>query len=208
MKRIVWFVAVALFMYGSAANAKDVVLTDDLGVNVTAYFDGMFAKLKMVADVKPTAANFRQIAQPVFKNVRGLFGGSLIDDQWVIRQSLFAIHAMARGFSLKKVAELQYFQAKMAQAPGPQLSEPGHGSLVQPRLIALRYPVMKDGKVVSIVSMMVRTESFLQAVGLSKVKAFRITCLGKVAETRGKLSATPRVAEVSLPSTIWRIEYE
>jgi hypothetical protein len=181
---------------------------DDMQQKVQIYFDDMFSKLKTIADQQPTAANFRQIAQPVLKSVPGLFGGSYIDDQWVIRQSLFAIHAMARGFSLKGVKELQYFQEKMKEAPGPQLSEPGHGSIVQPRLIAMRYPVMKEGKVVGIASMMVRTGSFTRAVGLDDVKAYKIICLGKVAEEHGKLSDKFKEFKIALPSTEWVIQYE
>ena len=175
---------------------------------VQLYFDDMFLKLKIVADQQPNAANFRQIAQPVLKSIPGLFGGSYIDNDWVIRQSLFAIHAMARGFSLKGVKELHYFQDKMKEAPGPQLSEPGHGSIVQPRLIAMRYPVMKDGKVQGIVSMMVRTGSFTRAVGLDDVKAYKIICLGKVAEEHGKLSDKFKEFKINLPSTEWVIQYE
>jgi hypothetical protein len=181
---------------------------DDMQQKVQVYFDDMFSKLKIIADQQPTAANFRQVAQPVLKSVPGLFGGSYIDDQWVIRQSLFAVHAMARGFSLKGVKELHYFQEKMKESPGPQLSEPGHGSMVQPRLIAMRYPVIKDGKVVGIASMMVRTGSFLRAVGLDDVKAYKIICLGKVAEEHGKLSDKFKEFKIALPSTEWVIQYE
>jgi len=181
---------------------------DDIQQKVQVYFDEMFAKLKVVADQQPNAANFRQIAQPVLKSIPGLFGGSYIDQDWVIRQSLFASHAMARGFSLKGVKELHYFQDKMKEAPGPQLSEPGHGSIVQPRLIAMRYPVMKDGKVVGIASMMVRTGFFTRAVGLDDVKAYKIICLGKVAEEHGKLSDKFKEFKIALPSTEWVIQYE
>jgi hypothetical protein len=183
-------------------------LVGEMPQKVQAYFDDVFSKLKTVADAQPTVANFRQVAQPVLKTVPGLFGGSYIDENWVIRQSLFAIHAMARGFDLKGVAELKYFQEKMKESPGPQLSEPGHGSIVQPRLIAMRYPVMKDGKVVGIASMMVRTEFFIRAVGLDKVKAFKIICLGKLAEQRGVMSAQFKEFKISLPSTEWTIQYE
>jgi hypothetical protein len=208
MKKAI-ILAIFLFLIISPASyAHSDTNTDDLSAKVTVYFDGMFAKLKTVAEAQPTAANFRSIAQPALKNIPGLFGGSFIDNKWVIRQSLFAIHAMARGFDLSNVPELRYFQEQMKKVPGPQLSEPGHGSIVQPRLIAMRYPVMKDGKVVAIVSMMVKTEYFLQAVGLNKAKAFRISCLGKEAEKRGKLSDKPQVVELSLPSTTWKIEYD
>ncbi len=193
------------FWISQVAHAESV---DPVEQKVQAYFDDMFSKLKTVADQQPTVANFRPIAQPVFKSIPGLFGGSYIDNKWVIRQSLFAVHAMARGFDLKGVAELKYFEQKMQEAPGPQLSEPGHGNIMQPRLVAMRYPVMKDGKVAGIVSMMVRTESFLRAVGLDKVKAYKIICLGKLAEQRGVMSDKFKEFKLALPSTEWVIQYE
>ncbi len=208
MKYLLGAVLILSWLIGPANYVQADTEIVGLEGKVKDYFDGMFSSLKKVADAQPTAASFRSIAQPVLKDIPGLFGGSLIDDKWVIRQSLFAMHAMARGFDLTKVPELKYFQQTMSKSPAPQLSEPGHGSIVQPRLIAMRYPVMKEGKVVAIVSMMVRTEYFLQAVGLNKAKAFRISCLGKEAETRGKLSANPHVVELSLPSTTWKIEYD
>jgi hypothetical protein len=95
----------------------------------------------------------------------------------------------------------------MRKSPSPQLSEPGHGNLVQPRLIAMRYPVMKEGKLDSVVSIMVRTEAFLAAVGLDKATAYRITCRGVVAEEKGDLGATPRAVTLARPANEWLIEY-
>ena len=202
---VVAFVLLCSFLLPQAVRAQ---AAGDVKEKTQTYFEDMFLKLKTVADEQPTVANFRQIAQPVLKMVPGLFGGSFIDEHWVIRQSLFAIHAMARGFDLKGVAELKYFQEKMKESPGPQLSEPGHGNIMQPRLIAMRYPVIKDGKVEGIVSMMVRTEAFLRAVGLDKVKAYKIICLGKLAEQRGVMSDKFKEFKLALPSTEWTIQYE
>jgi hypothetical protein len=58
------------------------------------------------------------------------------------------------------------------------------------------------------VSMMVRTEAFLKAVGLDTCKAYRFTCLGKEAESKGTLTAAKRQLTLALPSTEWLIEYE
>lgn len=77
-----------------------------------------------------------------------------------------------------------------------------------PRLPAMRYPVITDGKLEAVVSMMVRTENFLEAVGLDKCRAFRITCRGTLAEEDGKLSDHPRSVTLELPSTEWLIEYD
>jgi hypothetical protein len=56
--------------------------------------------------------------------------------------------------------------------------------------------------------MMIRTESFLETVGLDKVKAYEILCLGKLAEKEGALSDNPKVLTIKLPSTEWVIKYD
>jgi len=190
-----------------AAGAAVVPANDAVGVKTQAYFDDVFAKLKVAADVPADARNFRTAMKPVVAGVPGVFGGSYIDDKWVIREVLFPSHFLARGFDLKGVAPLHYFQQKLTEAPGPQLSEPAHGSLVQPRLIAMRYPVIKDGKVTGLVSMMLRTPFFLKAVGLDKAKAYKIICLGREAESAGVLGAAYNEVKLTLPSTEWVIQY-
>jgi len=115
---------------------------------------------------------------------------------------------LARGFNLRKVKQLDYFWDLMDKTPAPQLSEPGH-SLTQPiHLIALRYPILTDGKLEGVVSMMIRTGAFLEASGLDKCKAWKIICLGEKAESDGKLSDNPREVKLSLPSTEWVIQYD
>lgn len=181
---------------------------DPIGIAAETYFGTMFAKLGEVAAQKPTHDTFRDAMKPVAESVDGFFGGTLINTDFVIDQSYYKFHALANGFDLKKVKELDYFWGLMRKAPSPQLSEPGHGSIIQPRLIAMRYPVIIDGNLLSVVSMMVRTEKFLEATGLDKCRAFKITCLGKPAEEKGKLSANPREVKLSLPSTEWVIQYD
>jgi hypothetical protein len=166
-----------------------------------------FANLKAVADRQPTKDTFREAMKPLEDATPGFFGGSYIDTDFVIREVYHPRDFLARGFDLKKVKQLDHFWALMRKAPTPQLSEPGHGNLVQPRLIAMRYPVLKDGKLAAVVSFFVRTEAFLKAVGLGKAKAYRITCRGVLAEEDGKLGATPKSVTVSLPANEWLIEY-
>ncbi|MEI8011170.1 MAG: hypothetical protein WCI27_01630 [Candidatus Omnitrophota bacterium] len=196
-----------VFCMTVAAWAAPVPPDDMIGQRVQVYFDDIFAKLKIVADAQPDYTTFRQAMAPVVAGVPGVFGGSFIDENWVIRQVLFPSHFLARGFDLKGVVPLHYFQQKLKEAPGPQLSEPAHGSMVQPRLIAMRYPVMKDGKVTGLVSMMLRTPFFLKAVGLDKAKAYKIICLGQEAESYGTLGDHYREVTLSLPSTAWVIQY-
>lgn len=175
---------------------------------VETYFNGLFQRLGKAAGQAPAEDTFRAVMKPLIENVDGLFGATLINADWEIRAVYFKRDFLAVGFSLKKVKELDGFRAVMAEKPAPQLSEPGHGNIVQPRLIAMRYPVIRDGKMVSMVSMMIRTESFLKAVGLRNCKAFKIICNGKEAESAGTLSEKRKEVNVALPSTEWVIQYE
>ncbi len=199
----------AMMMAGGAraAEGEDPVAAE-MKERIEAYFRTCFADLKGVAEQQPTKATFREYMKPVVKKTDGFFGGTLIDPDWEIKQVYFKRNFMARGFSLKKVDQLSHFIEQMAKTPAPQLSEPGHGSLVQPRLVAMRYPVIEDGKLTAIVSMMVRTENVLEAVGLDEVDAYRITCLGKLAEEEGHISDAPHRVKVKLPSTEWEVLFD
>jgi hypothetical protein len=181
---------------------------DEIGLKTVAYFTTLFDGLANAAQKDPTYDNYREIFKPVAESIEGLYGATLIGPDWVILQVYHPSHFLARGFDLKKVKELTDFYKLMQEKPAPQLSEPGHGSLMQPRLIAMRYPVIKDGKVKNIVSMMVRTPSYLKAVGLDQCSAYKITCKGKLAEEKGKLSKDYKEVKLQLPSTEWVIQYQ
>ena len=180
----------------------------ELKTAVETYFNDLFQRLGKVAEQSPTEDTFRELMKPQIEGVDGLFGATLINADWEIRQVYFKRDFLAVGFSLKKVKELDGFRKLMAEKPAPQLSEPGHGSIVQPRLVAMRYPMIKDGKMTGMVSMMVRTEAFLKAVKLDTCKAFKFTCLGKEAESKGTLTDARRQIKIALPSTEWVIEFE
>lgn len=197
----------ALLVPPVAALARVQPDDDPIGIATASYFDTHFANLKAVADQHPTRKTFRKAMKPLVKATPGFFGGTLVDTNYVIREVYLSRNFLARGFDLKKVEQLDYFWERMSEKPMPQLSEPGHGSLIQPRLIAMRYPVLTDGKLEAIVSLMVRTPDYLKAVGLDKAKAYRITCRGTVAEEQGKLGDSPRAVTISLPENEWLIEY-
>ncbi len=180
----------------------------ELKTAVEKYFGDLFKRMEQAAAQQPTDETFRTVMKPHLEGIEGLYGSTLINADWEIRAVYFKSHFLAVGFSLRKVKELDYFRDLMAKAPAPQLSEPGHGSLAQPRLVALRYPVLKDGKMSSIVSLMVRTDAFLEAVKLDTCSAYKFVCLGKDAESKGTLSASHKEVKVSLPSTEWVIQYE
>ncbi len=180
---------------------------DPVGKATADYFAKMFANLQAVADRQPTTDTFRAAMKPLEEATPGFFGGSFIDTNFVIREVYYPRDFLARGFDLKKVDQLDYFWDLMRKTPSPQVSEPGHGNIVQPRLIAMRCPVMKDDKLAAVVSFFVRTESFLKAVGLDKAKGYRITCRGVLAEEDGKLGDHPKSVTVSLPANEWLIEY-
>ena len=190
-----------------AASAQVQPPDDPVGQATAAYFAKTFADLKAVADQQPTKESFREDMKPLAEGTDGFFGGSFIDTDFVIREVYYPRDFLARGFDLKKVEQLDYFWDLMRKDPTPQLSEPGHGNIVQPRLIAMRYPVLKDGKLAAVVSFFVRTQSFLETIGLGDAKAYRITCRGVVAEEDGKLGDHPKAVTVSLPANEWLIEY-
>lgn len=200
MKR---FITAVLLTAVLAARADD-----PIGAAVETYFSGLFAKLGEVAAREPTYNTFRAAMKPAAESVDGFYGASLISADFVIEQSYYKIHAPANGYDLKKVKELDDFRELMAQSPAPQLSEPGRGTLFQPKLISLRYPVIVSGKLQNIVSMMIRTESFLDATGLGRCRAYRIICRGRTAETKGVLSGQYRETKLILPSTDWIIQYD
>ncbi len=203
--RVLCMLAVA----GLAAFQAQAVPTEaELKAAVETYYNDLFQRLGKVAEQNPTVDTFRDLMKPQIEKIDGLFGATLINADWEIRQVYFKRDFLAVGFSLKKVKELDGFRKLMEEKPAPQLSEPGHGNIVQPRLIAMRYPMIKDGKMTNMVSMMIRTEAFLKAVKLDTCKAFKFTCLGKEAESRGTLTDARKQVKIVLPSTEWVIEYE
>lgn len=206
MNKALLLCALSVFFRTSMANAEPV--RDPIQGAVQTYFDQAFERLRLVAEKRPTVASLRQDMKPLAEVTKGLFGGTLIDTNFVITQVYFPRDFLARGYDLKKVPQLTDFWKKMRAAPTPQLSEPGHGNLFQPRLIAMRYPVLVDGQLQSIVSVMIRTEVFLEETGLAKLKGFRITCNGMQAEAQGDLSGVLTSFVLDLPATQWRIEYK
>ncbi|MDO8301757.1 MAG: hypothetical protein Q7T18_00795, partial [Sedimentisphaerales bacterium] len=165
------FVVAALLMcacgtFGADPNCDP--SNDEVGRKTLAYFNDLFGKMAQAAQEDPNYDSFRKIMKPVAEEVKGFYGGTLVDPDFVIRQVYYPSHFLARGYDLKKVKELTEFYKTMKEKPSPQLSEPGHGSLVQPRLIAMRYPVIVNGKFKNIVSMMVRTDEYLKAAGLDE----------------------------------------
>ena len=203
--RILALLALGALPFAAAAQVQPP--DDPVGKAVAAYFDKTFADLKAVADRQPTKDTFRAAMKPLEDATDGFFGGSFIDTDFVIREVYYPRDFLARGFDLKKVKQLDYFWDLMRKNPTPQLSEPGHGNIVQPRLIAMRYPVLKDGQLTAVVSFFVRTEKFLEAAGLGNAKGYRIVCRGVLAEEDGKLGSNPKSVTVALPANEWVIEY-
>ncbi|MEZ4483442.1 MAG: hypothetical protein R2864_02210 [Syntrophotaleaceae bacterium] len=174
---------------------------------VKNYFTPLFAGLETAARQQPTVDTFRETIKPLVADLDGFFGSTLIDSDFVIRQTYLRRNFLAVGYDLKKVDELDYFWDLMRKAPGPQLSEPGHGSLLQPRLIAMRHPILRDGQLTGVVSLMIRTKAFLKATGLDRVAAYRIVCRGQEAESAGELGDDYRQITVQLPANEWLIQY-
>lgn len=193
-----------LFNYDSALAAPS---ESELNQNIQNYFAPLFAGLEAAAEQQPTVDNFRELMKPFLTDIDGFFGSTLLDSDFVIRQVYRRRNFLAVNYDLKKVKELDYFWELMRQAPGPQLSEPGHGSLLQPRLIAMRYPIIQDGQLTGVVSLMIRTKAFLKATGLDQVTAYRIVCRGQEAEAKGELGKDYRQITLQLPANEWLIQY-
>lgn len=201
MKKFLTMLAIVSLLFNVFLFVGYAQSEDEISTAVNNYFDELFNHLKEAAGQNPNKENFREIMRPLVEETEGVYGATLIDPQFVIRQVYFPSHFLARGFDLKKVEELKDFYRMMRENPAPQLSEPQ-------KLIAMRYPVVKDGKLVNIVSMMTRTKSFLKATGLDKYRAFRIICSGKLAAEKGKLPEDYKEVTIELPSTEWVIQYE
>jgi hypothetical protein len=181
---------------------------DLIGTAAENYFAGLFAKLENAAAQKPTVESFRDVMKPVAESVSGFYDATLIDTHYVIRQTYLKRNVIARGFNLRNVRPLDDFWKAMDEHPAAQLSEPGHGTILQPRLISMRVPFFTDGNLAGIVSMMIRTEDFLAAVKLDQCPAYQIICRGEPAEEKGSLSAHCCEVKLSLPSTEWVIRYD
>jgi hypothetical protein len=179
-----------------------------LAARVNRVFDRCFQELKQVAEQNPTADSFRQIVEPLAGRIPGFFDASLIDTNFVIRQVYMKRHFLARGYDLNHVGALRDFLDRMHRAPAPQLSEPARGGAMQPSVISMRYPVLAEGKLIIIVSLMIRTEAFLAETGLDRRPAWVIFCQGRKAEASGTLSDHPREITLPLPSTEWVIRFD
>jgi len=207
MPRFLRLIGLLTLFWLLAAPAIAVPEAPQLKTSVQHYFDGLFEKLANAAAQHPTPDTFRTIMEPLVRDIDGRYGATLIDNDFIIRQVYFRRNFLARGYDLKKVEELDYFWKQMRLSPSPQLSEPGHGSLLQPRLIAMRSPIIENGALTGVVSMMIRTDAFLKATGLDQCQAYRITCRGQEAESKGDLGATFQQVHLQLPATDWLIEY-
>lgn len=181
---------------------------DDMAAAVTRYVASVMKGLREVAEQQPTVETFRTQMKPFMDATPGVFGASLIDTNFVIRQVYYRRDFLAVGFDLKRVHELDLFWKLMQQKPDAQVSEPGHGSLIQPRLVAMRYPVLVDGQLKGIVSAMLHTDDFLKGAGLGSCSAFKIICLGKLAEEKGDLGNSYHECKIALPSTEWVIQFK
>lgn len=212
--KLMWLSVAVLAISTSTAFAEPAAVsscdpnTDEIGLKTIAYFNDLFDKLGKAAEKHPNYDTYREIMKPAADSIEGIYGATLVDPNWVIAQVYYPTHFLARGFDLKKVKELTEFVKLMKEKPAPQLSEPGHGSIMQPRLIAMRYPVIQDGKVKNILSLMVRTDTYLKAVGLDKCSAYKIICKGKLAEEKGELTKNHKEVKLVLPSTDWTIQYD
>jgi hypothetical protein len=124
MLRPLRFIGLLGLLWLLASPAMATPTEAELTASVQSYFADLFDKLASAAGRHPTPDNFRDIMNPLIKDIDGLYGATLIDSDFVIRQVYFSRNFLARGYDLKKVKELDYFWKQMRIAPSPQLSEP------------------------------------------------------------------------------------
>ena len=195
MKTKIGMIAGVMAMLAVASVRADTA-SETMANSVSNYVAGVMKGLQSVAEKQPTVDSFREQMK------------SFMDANFVIRAVYYRRDFLAVGFDLKRVGELDYFWKLMQVKPEPQLSEPGHGSLIQPRLVAMRYPIVVNGTFKGIVSVMLHTDAVLDAVGLGSCSAFKIVCLGKLAEEKGTLAPGYHESKLALPSTEWVIQFQ
>lgn len=187
----------------SAAPAETQVVA-----SAQTFFTNAISCLERIAADQPTPQTFRKIAGTHSKDLDGLYDCSLLDTNWTIQAVGKRLNFLAVGYDLTQVQALDRFRKLMTEQPGPQVSEPASGGGLQPALISMRVPIRVDGRTTGIVSMMIHTEAFLKASGLSSCRAYQIVCNSVPALSRGDLSETPHTVTLSLPGGDWILRYE
>jgi len=119
---------ILMFSTWTAAMAAPTVRADDAGAGMAAavsnYVAGVMQGLQAVADRSQRRTHSASRLKPFMDKTPGVFGASLIDTNFVIRQVYFRRDFLAVGYDLKKVRELDCFWKLMREKPAPQLSEP------------------------------------------------------------------------------------
>jgi len=131
------------------------------------YFSTLVTAAEAVAVQEPTPLTFRVLMRPAAHSVDGFYDATLIDAGHVIRQVYDPLHFLARGYDLDRVPQLREQWRAMDVNPAPQITEPASGGFTSPRLVSVRVPLLKDGKAVLFVSIMVRAEAYEKAVGVN-----------------------------------------
>ena len=208
MRSIILALAVFALQLQAAEKPAVVPADDPIGIAVKAYFTQVFDEMEKVAAKRPTKDTFRELMKPLAESVDGFTDGSFLDNKYVIQES-YKDHIISPvGYDLHKQKELKDFLVMMDEKPAPQLSEPAHIPLY-PSFTALRYPVLDEkGELTGVISVFVNTKHFFEATKLKQCRAYTISCRGKKAEKKRKLSKNAKTVTVQLPSTEWVISYD
>jgi len=175
---------------------------------IEAFFAPSFKLLAEVAAKEPDKKSFRKAIKPVVEKTEGFAGATLLDSDFVIRKTYRRSHAAAVGYDLKKTPSLKKFCEEMKKKPAAQISHPTRPRLLQPSVVVLRQPVMKDGKLTGVLSLMILTDTFLEQCGLDSCPAYKVHCSDGYTFSKGKLSRDPRHGVAHLPSATWTIDYD
>ena len=129
-----------------------------------AYFARVIAAAENVAQQGPTPATFRALMRPVAESTEGFYDATLIDARHVIVQVYDPLHFLARGYDLGRVPQLADAWRAMDAHPEPQITRPASGGFATPRLVSVRVPLVREGKAVLFVSIMIRAAAYEKAL--------------------------------------------
>ena len=208
MYRCTYAVMTLIMLLPCVASRAQSAVDMPLERRVEAFFQPPCKVLAEAAAKEPDKKSFRKVMKPVVEKTEGFAGATLLDPDFVIRKTYRRSHAAAVGYDLKKTPSLKKFCEEMKKKPVPQISHPTRPRLMQPSVIVLRQPVINDGKLTGVLSLMILADEFLEKSGLADCPAYKVKCSDGYTFSKGKLSREHRHGVARLPSATWTIDYD
>ena len=89
-----WVISVAAIVL-VAGNVLAAPAEVELKSSVEKYFGNLFQRLQQAAAKNPTDETFRDVMKPHLDGIEGLYGSTLLNADWEIRQVYFKAHFLA-----------------------------------------------------------------------------------------------------------------